>query len=479
MAFLEDPRIRQSWNQISHSAEIATENAAASLWTFQQDYINPCLASLSQYIDQCTSVCLGDREERARRQRERERARAEYSFDFYDDWARDESMANGGGGGMSVSVSSLLGHWSNEDWDRLLVGSSATRYHGEGIVDQPPRRKRPMNYGTRRRTTEDPTVIPSSQPIGFLGRLPWKIGGTLRYKPSAADLQDHPFRQNQGERQALLSHAEEDEYFLGTEQPLHPRTRRNTSGSRATSDSYRSRGDLFPSDVEGDEDAVPLGDEFSVDFDRSDDRSSNRTRSSRGKGPAGSNSGQASRTMSRSTVGSGHSTRSPLQPAGNSMSSTPENMSMVQSMDDLRQEDERLRQEEEREIEAKKRAAVQLAVTRSLREYQVKQGSQSIGSESAAETIVPTPALKASKVKPDVTEDVVYVNQTAAKKPAMVEQKEVRMPMKAQIERAGSLPAKAEAAIVEQEMPVYSDIIVGSPKETSSGFVPARLPHFG
>ncbi|KAG8424727.1 hypothetical protein J3458_001498 [Metarhizium acridum] len=86
MAFLEDPRLRQRWNQITHDAETVTENAAAGIFTFQQNYINPCLASIADAIEQCTTVCLGDPEERLRRRRERQRAResAEFSFDFYD-----------------------------------------------------------------------------------------------------------------------------------------------------------------------------------------------------------------------------------------------------------------------------------------------------------------------------------------------------------------------------------------------------------
>ncbi len=41
MAFIQDPRLRQRWNQISHNAETVTENAAAGIWSFQHNYINP------------------------------------------------------------------------------------------------------------------------------------------------------------------------------------------------------------------------------------------------------------------------------------------------------------------------------------------------------------------------------------------------------------------------------------------------------
>ncbi|KAK4043496.1 hypothetical protein C8A01DRAFT_32425 [Parachaetomium inaequale] len=98
MAFIQDPRLRQTWNQLSHTTEAVTSDAAAGIWTFGHRYINPCLASLAGAVDSCAAVCLGDRDERARRARERDRGargtrvrnRApEYSFDFYDDWEED------------------------------------------------------------------------------------------------------------------------------------------------------------------------------------------------------------------------------------------------------------------------------------------------------------------------------------------------------------------------------------------------------
>ena len=51
MAFLEDPRLRQRWNQISHNAETVTESAAEGIWTFQHRYINPCLGAVAQSVD--------------------------------------------------------------------------------------------------------------------------------------------------------------------------------------------------------------------------------------------------------------------------------------------------------------------------------------------------------------------------------------------------------------------------------------------
>ena len=46
MAFIQDPRLRQRWNQLSHNAEAVTENAAAGIWNFQHRYITPCLAAV-------------------------------------------------------------------------------------------------------------------------------------------------------------------------------------------------------------------------------------------------------------------------------------------------------------------------------------------------------------------------------------------------------------------------------------------------
>src|SRR5271163_887182 len=105
MAPLQDPRIRQTWNNISHNAETATETAAAGIWTFTHEYINPCFTSISSSISECKNQCFPD-DERARRLRERgrTRGRAEYSFDFYDDWDEEEEGRSGG----------LLG-WGNDE----------------------------------------------------------------------------------------------------------------------------------------------------------------------------------------------------------------------------------------------------------------------------------------------------------------------------------------------------------------------------
>lgn len=286
MPFLEDPRIRQAWNNISHNAETATESAATGIWTLAHNYITPCFASIGGCLGQCATPCLPDREERARRARERgrTRGRAEYSFDFYDDWDEDEAGGSGG----------LLG-WGNDELDRLLSGSGA---HG-AASQQPSGRRRAMSYGARRHRRKstidglsDPTVIPSTSALGFLQRLPFRFGGTLRYKPSAADLQDHPGAHggeagDAAEAEPLLSgeedregeHSEDEDGGAAAGLAVQKtRPRSSTTASGHTSDSFRSRGDLFPSDAE--DDAVPLSDEFVDILERrntvSDDQSSGK-----------------------------------------------------------------------------------------------------------------------------------------------------------------------------------------------------------
>ena len=434
---LEDPRFRQTWNQISQNAESATETAAAGIWTFQHSYINPCFASLAEGFEQCTGQCLGDREERARRLRERSRTRGrpELSFDFYDDWDDEERGASGG----------LLGGWGNDELDRLLAGSGS---HSGHDGDTAPRRKKGMSYGTRgrRKSLEpDPTVIPSTNTLGFLGRLPFKLGGTLRYKPSAADLQEHPgagrreFRDEEGE--PLIDDHSEDE---GTMRKGHARNRSSTASSGETSDSFRSRGDLFPSD--GEDDAVPLSDEFAMVLERrmtspgTDDKSSGKTKSSKGKRPAGSRT--ISRTLSRTTQSpqprpsmAGHRASSGASIPQSTDTASPI-MAETPSLTDLQAEEERIRMEEDREIERKRQAAVRLAVERGLHV------NDSEIEESVAET----------KQEPPAVED---------------------------IEEPSELPETREDLLAKPLPPVPPTASEGPSDAKSSAFVPARLPHFG
>ena len=134
------------------------------------------------------------------------------------------------------------------------------------------------------RGASDPTVIPSTSAFGFLGRFPWWGRVERRYRPSAADLQEHPGMprdfshrsdhdgDHSGEEaQGLLSAGLSNHNNSSRAYTQHPlssslnnrgRKRSHTSSSGTSGESFRSRGDLFPSD--GEDDAVPLGDEFSI-----------------------------------------------------------------------------------------------------------------------------------------------------------------------------------------------------------------------
>ncbi|KAI0402022.1 hypothetical protein F4802DRAFT_393377 [Xylaria palmicola] len=430
--FLEDPRLRQRWNQISQTTETVTENAAAGIWSFGHTYVTPCLGSVASLFDSCTSVCLGDREERARRARERQRARgaAEFSFDFYDDW--DEEFGDQGGG--------LLGGWRAEDWDHLVAGSGKRKGPAGEVQEQPRTRARGMSYGTRgtrRRASDhdDPTIIPSTAPLGFLGRLPFKIGGTLRYKPSAANLQEHPGsikHTGDDEREPLLG-ADSHSGVHPNDLPTQTRKRSGTAGSGDTSDSFRSRGDLFPSDEEGEEDAVPLDDEFTIALDH-DDRSSSRTKSSKGKR---TETYKISRSESRTTIDS----TVPSIRQGLPSSSGPPSPTLLSapSLEDLRRGELRLELEEDEAIAKKRQAAADLALRRGL-------SRENLQIESV----------------PEVKSEIIAVER-------------VPVPVSAII---GDISDDNGSATREALAPKESDSPVTALQHAQDEFIPARLPHF-
>ncbi|KAI0411771.1 hypothetical protein EKO27_g8681 [Xylaria grammica] len=432
--FLEDPRLRQRWNQISQTTEAVTENAAAGIWSFGHTYVTPCLGSVASTFDSCTALCLGDREERARRARERQRARgaAEFSFDFYDDWDEEFGEQNGG----------ILGGWRAEDWDRLVAGSGKRKGQAGEIQEQPRTRARGMSYGTRgnrRRASghEDPTIIPSTAPLGFLGRLPFKIGGTLRYKPSAANLQEHPGSMKQageGEREPLLGGDNHDDIHPN-DLPTQTRKRSGTAGSGDTSDSFRSRGDLFPSDEEGEEDAVPLDDEFTIALDHADDRSSSRTKSSKGKRIA---SYKISRSESRTTI---DSTRPSLRQGRHSTSGPPSPVLLpAPSLEDLQREELRLELEEDEAIEKKRQAAANLALHRGL-------SRENLQIESVTE----------------VKSEIVQVNHVPIPDSAILD------------DVSNDDRAETEGRLTPRE---HHSPVTSTSQDSQDGFIPARLPHF-
>jgi len=361
-----DPRLRQTWNQVTQNLESANESAQAGIFTFSQHYISPCLSSIADGVRGCTVPCFGPRDDRRHRNRARSRGgRPEFLFDFYNDDNDDDD----------ADASAFLG-WGNDELDRLLAGSGA---HAQ------PRAGERMNYGARggdlripggRRKSAvqpheggpDPTIIPSSSVFGFLGRLPFKVGGKgLRYKPSAADLKEHPGqrRERDGDEEEVQPLVEEsDDYEEEEGEASAPvghngngngngRKRAGTGASQSTTDSsFRSRRDLVGSEDE--EDAVPLDDEFAMALRGAgsgsgavtDEASSGNTK--RSKRPP------SSRTESRST---GESSNQLLQ---------VESLEHGRSSADLRREEEEVRAEEEADIERKRDAAQQLALKKGL-----------------------------------------------------------------------------------------------------------------
>lgn len=355
-----DPRLRQTLNQLSQNLESANETAQEGIYTFSHDYIDPCFTGIKECLGSCTAQCFPSRKDAARRGRGRTtRGRAESTFTFYDDWDDDEDADDGiFGGGI-------------DELDRLLAGS--------GSRSQQPRRQRAMSYGTRgaRKSSgkqaadaQDPNIIPSSSVIGFLERLPWVGGRGIRYQPSAADLQENPggFRvrdveQEQGEEHERDALIEESDASDVAEEPTR-RKRSETVSSQSTGNSFSSRGDLFPSDDEDVGDAVPLDDSFAVTLERRmtgnfDDQSSGR----QSKRPSMSRASTKTASLKDRRVSRG--SRTSLRRDTASPISFRE-VSEPMSIQDLKEEEDKVREEEEAEIERKRIAAHRLAASRGL-----------------------------------------------------------------------------------------------------------------
>lgn len=311
-----DPRFRRRLAQLTSTVESATESTQVGLFSFSEHYLKPCFASLSAPFEPCLQRCFPSPEERKRRNRARSRGRPEYSFDFYDDWAEDENDA----------LLSLEG----DEFERVMGATE-----GETSTTRQPDRQRNMAYGSRddrysrprKRSLgtydpkDNPTIIPSSSRFGFLSKLPWKtvVGGKgLRYKPSAADLQERPQfkeggKQVDGRKEYKDDESEEDDRG---DRARGSRVRSATVGSGHTTDSYSSRGDIFPSDDEADADAVVLGDEFAIgmlerrntSMTLGGDDSSGRTSDKKRRRPGGTRS--STRTMSSKSDGRGARRRS-------------------------------------------------------------------------------------------------------------------------------------------------------------------------
>lgn len=369
-----DPRWNRTIQNITDTVEHANESAQEGLYSFAHVYVNPCLSSVTQCINACTAPCFPSHNDR-RRHRARSRGRAEQSFDFYDDWEEDEDEG-------------LLG-WGHDNLDRLWGGSS-----NYGTTSQPGR-QRAMSYGNRNRDPRftrprrksavpahdggpDPTIIPSSSYFGFLGRLPFKIGGkVLRYKPSAADLTEHlgqprrSYVQAMGgeETQPLIEDSDEEaETSERNEAKTHGRKRSQTDASGHTTDSLSSRGDIFPSEDELD-DAVPLDDEFAVALERRttgqwhDDASSGKVRIGSGSKTKRPSASRLS-TKSASSRNTQDSSRRSQEVNVKELHSEP--LDAMPTLSDLKQEEEQLRLREEAEVERKRQEAQDLAAKRGL-----------------------------------------------------------------------------------------------------------------
>jgi hypothetical protein len=440
----DDPRFRRRLDQLSHNVESATEHAQENLYSFSQNYITPCLSSVSNSLRSCTTSCFPATDDRRKKHRARSRGRAELSFDFYDDWDEDETDA-------------LLG-WGNssDELDRLLAGS------GGGSRTQPGR-ERTMNYGTRQggqRTRRksaaqieatDPNLITGSNYLGFLERLPWGLGRkVLRYKPSAADLQEHPavYRPPRPEQEPLMEESEE-EYVPSSPKKKHKRNRSGTGTSGHTTDSLSSRGDLFPSEDE--DDAVPLDDEFANILER-------RSTGEEGRSKSKARQNKSNSRLSVRTVSS-KSTKSDLSRKASSSSRkahTPE----PPTFSELKAEEEQIRQEEDVEVARKRDAAQRLAVKRGL----------SSGTNSKSET-------RSSSPRPEMTD-------LGSKSPSSTS----TVPFPTYDPPAGPQTPRSEADVVLEATPEAeaeaeaeneaSDAPRAARDEDEEEFTPAALPSF-
>ncbi|KAA6407541.1 MAG: hypothetical protein FRX48_08784 [Lasallia pustulata] len=342
-----DPRIRQTLNQISQTLESANQTTQTTLFTLTENYLNPCFSSLHTCLEASCAPCFTARDDRLRhRNRAHARAanprgRAELSFDFYDDWDDDADAG---------AAQGLLGGWGNDELDRLLAGSGAHEAPGE-----PPGRHRAMSYGSRSRrralskdAAADPTVVPSSSMFGFLERLPWRIGARgVRYRPSAADLQENPGKGRRG------------------------RLGEGSRWWRRVGRKGRGRGEKGQEEDEDEDDAVPLDDEFAMVLERrttgttSDDHSSGKKR--QGRRPTGSRA-SIKTASSRDTKDTGKRKSSFASSKVSSVAEAAE--VQAPSLTDLKLEEERLRLEEEAEVERKREAAQKLALERGLSSHE-------------------------------------------------------------------------------------------------------------
>ncbi|KAF3005775.1 hypothetical protein E8E13_007258 [Curvularia kusanoi] len=496
-----DPRWNRTIQHISENIEHANETAAENLYGFTQRYVNPCLSSLTNCCNAVTAPCFPSNEDLRRRNRARSRGRAELSFDFYDDWEEDENDG-------------LLG-WGNDNLERFL--GTAANY---GTTSQPSR-QRAMSYGqrardprfdtSRRKSTaharevQDPTLIPSSSYFGFLGRLPFKLGGKgLRYKPSAADLTEHPgaLRRSIEEEQPLIEDSEEDhpgsDYKTQIQQNTHRRARSNTHTSGHTTDSFSSRGDIFPSEDELD-DAVPLDDEFTIALERrttgggQSGELDNHSHSHSGKNTRSNSTKRPSRSTSSRTVSSGKKSESTTDNTHPTITDLDLSSPTVPTLADLSLEEERARLDEESELDRRRQNAQHLAVQRGLvpptptsapapapADPSTTRAAQMSTLHSSVSPLVRSPVSETPRtltaedgvciVGPGTGEEVV--GGAGGDRPGAQLEHELEHEMELDQERD-----QRGAAESQDERPAVTAVRSGDQGEEE--FVPARLPRFG
>ena len=390
-----DPRFRRRLNDLSATLESANESAQSSLYIFTQHYIKPCFGSVGNCLTSCVEAGCPHLQTRDRlRRRGGSRGRAELNFDFYDDWDEDENEG-------------LLG-WGDDD----LGPGYGTVHAGAGAGDEQPARQRGMSYPRDRRRKSAHEGTAGTEALGgssFLGRL---FGGTraVRYKPSSADLQEHPgakrsqARKDHGEGEALL---DESEGSVGRPaRSRHGRNRSDTVGSRETVDSLSSRGDIFPSDDE--DDAIPLDDEFAMVLERRNTQSGPETETSsgntgsirapkkRGKRPSAGSRVSSRRTMSSRSLAGNNKKETRSRNASAAQTPIDEGLptqievegasakeTAVPTMNELSQEERELELQEEAEIARRRGEARRAAAERGLADAQQKAQSEDASSSEA------------------------------------------------------------------------------------------------
>ncbi|KAF2863610.1 hypothetical protein K470DRAFT_268030 [Piedraia hortae CBS 480.64] len=205
-----DPRFRRRLTELGETVENARGQARDGLFIVGVNCIQPCLTRISQCFE---ASCPGLNTQRSRRLRARSRGRAELSFDFYDDWDDD-------GAGTP-----------NDELDRLLVGGNA-------------------GYG----------AISASQSRGGMSYVPER-GEERGDKRGWIPLPD------EGWLARVFGGARPPERGVKLKSEFEERMQQRP-GCGSVAESTSSRSDLFLSDEDQQEDAVPLDDEFATVLER-------------------------------------------------------------------------------------------------------------------------------------------------------------------------------------------------------------------